>query len=132
MAIFTKVHMRNKRYIGNDLKIKNAFIEILKNEKRMPAQEEVAKIVGLTRETVNKHLRQIKLSDLVEPFKIFGNDVLIGLRDKAMMGDERAAKLFFKLVFDWAEKHELKAELDGDLVFKVEYVDASRLRDKKD
>jgi len=58
--------------------------------------------------------------------------VLMGLRDRAVKGDERAARLFLMLVFDWAEKHELKAELDGDLVFKVEYVDASRLRDKKD
>ena len=117
--------MHNKRYIGNDLKIKEAIVAFLKVENRMPTQEEVAKKIGVTRITVNKHLQNIKLSDLVEPFKIFGDDVLVGLRDKAAMGDERAAKLFFKLVFDWAEKHELKAELGGDLVFKVEYVDAS-------
>lgn len=119
--------MHNKRYIKNELQIKNAFMEVLKTEKRMPTQEEVAQKLGLTRTTVNKHIQGIKLSELVEPFKIFGNDVLIGLRDKAVKGDEKAARLFLMLVFDWKEKSEAEVKLEGggDFTFKIEYVNAA-------
>ena len=96
-----------KDYILTDQKIKNAYVDIIKAEKRIPTQEKVAKLCGISRDTVSRHLNRIDLAELVQPFRIFGNDVLMGLRNKAITGDVQAAKLFFMLIYDWNEKTAL-------------------------
>jgi len=109
--------MERKDYIATDNAIKKAYTDILKSQKRMPTQSEVAKIVGVTRATVNTHLNKIDLSTLVQPYKLFGNEVLMGLSKKASEGDTQAAKLFFMLIYDWSEKQ--KIEHEGEV--KVEH-----------
>lgn len=111
---------KQQDYRQTDEAIKNAYMDILKIQRRMPSQSEIAKIVGVTRETVNHHLNSIDLSKLAQPFKIFGNEVLMGLSKKASEGDVQAAKLFFMLIYDWNEKTEQKIE--GELKVKFEFV----------
>ena len=86
--------------------IKDAYVDYIKKYKRIPTQTQVAEICGITQVTVSKHFSKINLNDLVQPFKIYGDDVLMGLRAKAVKGDAQAAKLFFMLVYDWNEKTE--------------------------
>jgi len=87
----------------------------------MPSQAEVAMLCDVTRETVNRHLRHIDLHDLAEPFKLFGNEVLSGLLKKAVTGDERAARLFLALVFDWSEKQRVEHEGEVKTILEVRY-----------
>lgn len=110
-----------RNYALTDELIKNAYMDIIKNENRMPTQEEVAKKCNITRKTVNEHLNKIELRELVKPFKIFGNHVLIGLRDKAMAGDTQAAKLFFMLIYDWSEKQQVEHKGEVKTVIEVRY-----------
>lgn len=112
------MNKKQRDYQQTEEMIKNAYKDIIKDEKRMPSQGEVAKMVGVSRVTVNKHLNSIDLSKLVQPFRLFGNEVLTGLMKKASEGDTQAAKLFFMLIYDWSEKQ--KIEHEGEV--KINYV----------
>lgn len=111
-----------KSYLEIDEKIKNAYIEYLKKNKKMPTQETIGEMIGISRKTVNVHLNAINLYEIVKPFRVLSENVLSGLSNRAMKGDAQAAKLFFMLVHDWSEKHEHK--VDGDVTIIFEDVDA--------
>ena len=125
-TIFWVVKMR-KDFLLLNQKIKDAYIEYIKLHKQIPTQTQVAKRCGVTQVTVSKHFTKIDLNEIVRPFKIFGDDILMGLRYKASKGDAQAAKLFFMLVYDWSEKTEHKVEGGIKIIFE----DAIR-KDKKD
>ena len=104
-------------------KIKDAYIEYIKEHKRIPTQTQVAEMCGVTQITISRHFTKIDLNELIQPFKIFGDDILMGLRYKASKGDAQAAKLFFMLVYDWSEKTEHKVEGTIETIIKVRYED---------
>lgn len=101
----------NKLYYETENRIKSEYVKLLKTGK-MPTMEEVASNLGLTRKTVSRHLNAIDLSELTSPFRLFGADVINALKDKALEGDERSARLFFLLTFDIGDKKEIKADVD--------------------
>jgi hypothetical protein len=115
----TKHLGHNSRYFENDALIKKAYIKVLEEQKRMPTLIEVGVICSLSSETVRQHLNAINLNELIEPFKLFGSDVLAGLKAKAESGDAQAAKLFFFLIFDKVERKEIKADIKADINAKV-------------
>jgi hypothetical protein len=117
-----------KDYALLDQKIKAAYVAAIKDTKKIPSEAHIAEICGTSQQTVSKHLTNINLDELVRPFKIFGNDVLMGLRNRASKGDAQAAKLFFMLVFDYSEKTEQK--ITGDI--KLEYTPAKYTKDEDD
>ena len=110
--------MIRRDYIATDEKIKNMYLSIIKEEKRLPSQTEVADRCHLARQTVNEHLNKIDLTELTRPFKVFGSHVLMGLGKKAMGGDAQAAKLYFALIFEWSEKTEHKVEGGIKIIFE--------------
>lgn len=112
-----------KDFVILNQRIKEAYIDYIKKHKQIPSQTQVAKICDVTQATISKHFTKIDLSEIVKPFKIFGDDVLMGLRYKASKGDAQAAKLFFMLVYDWNEKteHEVKGSIET--IIKVHYED---------
>lgn len=101
-----------KDFVLLNQRIKDTYREYIKEHKQIPTQTQVAEICGVSQITISRHFTKIDLNDLVQPFKIFGDDVLMGLRIKAMKGDAAAAKLYFMLVYDWNDKYELKAEVE--------------------
>jgi hypothetical protein len=119
-----------KDYALLDQKIKNAYVEHIKATKEIPTEAQIAKICGTTQATVSKHITNINLDELVRPFKIFGNDVLLGLRNRAAKGDAQAAKLFFALVYDYSEKIEHDVEGTIETIIKVHYEDEDEDKNK--
>ena len=115
------MNKKQRDYQQTEEAIKKAYLDTVKEKKRMPSQGEVAKIVGVTRKTVNKHLNSIDLSKLVQPYRLFGNEVLTGLMKKASAGDTQAAKLFFMLIYDWNEKQEIEHKGEIKTVIEVRY-----------
>jgi DNA-binding Lrp family transcriptional regulator len=110
----------NKKFYQNHELIKAEYLRILKTERRMPSQIEVAKNIGLTQTTISMHLNDLDLSELIDPFKFYGDSVLISLMEKAEGGSEPAAKLFFNIIYDWAERKELKADVNANVEVKAE------------
>ena len=98
--------MKSKRkdYLALDNLIKQTYFDYIKKHKKLPTQTQVAKILGVSFPTVNKHLRAHTLEDITPQFKQFAPEVIYGLMNRAMKGESKAAKLFFHLVYDWREK----------------------------
>ena len=107
--------MKDKRedYQIIDSNIKRAYFDYIKKNQKLPTQQQVAKILGITFKTVNKHLRNYSLDEITPQFKQFAPEVIFGLMNRAMKGESKAAKLFFHLVYDWSEKQDIN--LHGDL-----------------
>ena len=76
----------------------NAFC---KSAGRMPTKAEIAAGTGLSWKTVARHIKRTTKRRATEKAKIFYPAVVEALAVKAMMGDTRAAKLFFEHVMDW-------------------------------
>ena len=126
------MNKKQRDYQQTEEMIKKAYMDTIKTEKRMPSQGEVAKIVGVTRKTVNYHLNSIDLSKLVQPYRLFGNEVLTGLMKKASAGDTQAAKLFFMLIYDWSEKQEIEHKGEIKTVIEVRYEDEVKETEEKE
>lgn len=114
---------QNTSYKLMDERIKAAYEEIIKAEKRIPTQAEVAKKCGIAERTVHRHLQRINLTDLVQPYRILGNKVLSGLFTAAVGGNVQAMKLYFLLIYDWVEKVEVKNTGESKVVIEVKYED---------
>lgn len=115
----------NKLFYQNHELIKAEYLRILKEERRMPSQLEVGKNLGITQTTISMHLNSIDLTELIDPFKFFGDSVLVSLMERAEAGSEPAAKLFFNIIYDWAEKKQVTADVEvnavvtGDIKLKL-------------
>lgn len=120
-----------KDFLFLNQRIKDAYIDYIKAHKQIPTQTQIAEICEVTQATISKHFTKIDLSEIVKPFKIFGDDILMGLRYKASKGDAQAAKLFFMLVYDWNEKQEIKGELKLKAEVKVVSIEDTIKKYKK-
>lgn len=110
----------NKTYYENRDKIKMEYARILREEKRMPTMNEVATNCKLNNKTISRYLNSIDLSELTAPFRVFGEDVINSLKNKALEGDFQSARLFFQIIFAWSEKHEIKADVKVDANVKAD------------
>lgn len=113
-----KPRMHNAAYYKNDAIIRAEYTRVLKQTHHMPTQAQIAEKCGVTEKTVNTHLNAINFNDLIKPFKLFGSDVLQGLKEKAESGDAAASRLYFFLVFDKVERKEIKADVKADVKVK--------------
>lgn len=118
----TERRAQNASYKMLDELIRAAYIRIIKAEKRIPSKAEVAKECNVAERTIERHLEQITLTNLVQPYKVLGNEVLKGLFKEAVKGNVPAMRLYFMLMFDWNEKQEIehKGEVTTTIVVKYE------------
>jgi hypothetical protein len=85
---------------ANHAKIRDAMLVLIDRGKgRIPSQDEIAKECGLSRPTVQRHMKDMDLTQIAKPFRMLADTVLLGLANKAVKGDSQAAKLYFKLTF---------------------------------
>ena len=114
----TGVH--NADWRKNDALIRAEYTRALKETHRMPTQAKVAEVCGLTEKTVNTHLHAVDFNELIKPFKLYGSDVLVGLKEKAENGDPAAIRLYMFLVFDKVERKELTAKVEATVKGKLD------------
>ena len=116
-----KRRAQNASYKILDERIKAAYTDIIKAEKRIPSQAEVAKKCDIAERTVLRHLEQVNITDLVKPYRILGDKVLSGLFTEAVKGNVQAMKLYFMLIYDWSEKQEIEHKGEIKTVIEVRY-----------
>lgn len=114
---------QNSSYKMLDEQIRAAYIRVIKAQKRIPSKAEVAKECNVAERTIQRHLEQISLTNLVQPYKVLGNEVLSGLFKEAVGGNVQAMKLYFMLIFEWAEKQEMEHKGEVKTVIEVRYAE---------
>ena len=81
-----------------------------RNRGKIPSQDDIAKECKLSRPTVQRHLKEMELTDIAKPFRALADAVLLGLANKAVRGDTNAAKLYFKLTFGETASDDTKSK----------------------
>ena len=71
---------------------------------KAPKVTDLARITGLSRPTIYKHLQKMQLTEISNKFKVRAMTILEGIAKKAEDGDVPAAKLMLQLAFNWNEK----------------------------
>lgn len=117
---------QNASYLMLDDQIRDTYIQIIKKEKWIPTQAEVAKRCNISEKTVTRHLDQISLTNLVHPYRVLGNEVLTALFKEAAGGNIAAVKLYFMLMFDWSERETMVHEGDVKTTIVVKYEEAGK------
>jgi biotin operon repressor len=93
---------RNRLWENNQNNITWAIATLIQEGGRMPSQTEIALKTGLSRQTVNKHLKEFASHPLyleqVEQFRFLNSKVLAKVYHFAVNGDTGAAKLYFNVM----------------------------------
>lgn len=97
----------------NQAKIREAFIELLKEKKgRRPTRVELSERTGIHFNTIQKHLRGIDFSGLLADdqkiFRVLTDDIILAIYRAGMKGNPSAQKLWMQYVEGWTEKQETK------------------------
>jgi len=92
----------NETWEANHSLIINAMIQIIRQEERMPTKSEIARLTGLSRPTVIKHLKEFKTNALAETqtemLHAMGSKVVATVLQIATTGDMKAAHLALEMM----------------------------------
>ncbi len=85
----------------NHFNIVSTINTLIKRSNRMPTKTEIADEVGISRQTVHKHLNEYSSNPLyanqLEQHKIMGDRVLTAMYQEAIQGNVKAAKLYLQV-----------------------------------
>jgi hypothetical protein len=85
----------------------NKFVsEYIRLQQRFPTQVEIARNVGLSRESIRSLIQEIDLEDIAGAHitRIRTNEFIGAIFSEAQTGNIPAAKLWLQLVYNWIEK----------------------------
>lgn len=85
-------------YSVNHQRIEDFLYDYLQKYKRMPTQGEIADGTGISREAVNRHMKEFKFSNFKPQYKPLTGKVMLGLLSACMAGSAFAIRLWFQLV----------------------------------
>jgi hypothetical protein len=93
---------KNQLWENNHLLITNAISTLMQNSGCMPTKNHIAEQTGLSRTTINKHLKEYTTHPQylveIEQYRFMTSKVLAKVFKFAVNGDIRAAKLYFEMV----------------------------------
>jgi len=96
------VSMKSKVWEYNHLTISDAINRLMRRYGIMPPKTAIAEETGLSRQTINKHLKEYKAQPeflaQMEDFKFMAPKILANVFKYAADGDMRAARLYFEVV----------------------------------
>lgn len=99
--IFTE-DTKNQIWESNHAAIASAMSELLMDLNRIPTQEELAVKCGLSRQTVQKHLKEFQCEplylDQVNAMKMTTGSILSKLYEMSMQGSVKAARLYLEMI----------------------------------
>jgi hypothetical protein len=93
---------RNQTWQNNHIAITKAIDFLMRENERIPTQQEIATQAGLRRQTVCEHLKEFKQEKMVfedlEQVEFMASKVLAKVLELAMDGDMKASRLSLQLM----------------------------------
>ena len=83
---------------SNRLRISDAIATTLKQKGQMPGKAELARLTGLSRSTIQKHMKDFAATDDFKEYLYAKTNVMESVIKAAVNGDMRAAKLYMSTV----------------------------------
>ena len=102
-----KKHTKKKRTEKWELtnaSIRDFILNYLKEKKKMPTQSEIAKGIGVSTKTIERHYEDIDFEFIKSPYRSLTPEVLAGLFAASRRGSAPAVKLWFQIIEGWKEK----------------------------
>lgn len=95
-------HTKNELWENNHRKIIQAISTFIDEYGRMPLNMELVKPVGLSRQTIHKHLKEYKenclYSDYIGQFEFMTPKLVAKMYQFAIRGDVKAGRLYFEMI----------------------------------
>jgi len=91
-------------WLRNHELVMATYLRLYQSRKKLPTQEQVALACGLSRDTVMKHLRSVKLADVIPAVQSETAAVLRALTKTAKAGKAQEVKLWMQLVHNFEER----------------------------
>lgn len=110
---------KNITWQTNQILIRDAFLEVLKTEKRAPQITEISKRTKLSYKTVTKHIKELDFKSVTDKAKVLTDDVMMSIFRSASKGNSGSQKLWMQIAEGWTEKKEF--DIPGGL--KITFVD---------
>jgi len=105
-ALFAET-TRNQLWENNHVQITGEVDKLLREYNRMPSVTEIANSCGLSRVTVDKHLKELKQGNFYskhkEQYEAARDNLIAKLYKLAVNGNMKAAKLFFDNTYNMKE-----------------------------
>ena len=93
---------KNQIWESNHSLINSAIANLMQEYGCMPGKNSIASKTGLSRQTINKHLKEFNTHPLylieLEQFRFMASKVLAKIFKFAVNGDIKAAKLYFEII----------------------------------
>ena len=96
---FQQSNNRIKTYNGE--LISKSIEKRLNKTNKMPSLTQISQDTGISRQTIAKHLKEMKLSNKMDKYRFITDDVMTSVRRAIDAGNAQAMKLFFQLAWDW-------------------------------
>jgi hypothetical protein len=117
--------------------IEKTILDYLRDNKTLPTHTEIARITGLNRRSVIRHMNEMTLQNMMPSYKSMTPAVMNGLLARARSGAPQAVKIWLQVVDGFKETyktendHHFEKDLDDDHALAVLEAGADTLRRKK-
>ena len=94
----------------NHLIISEAYFNLVNDNKKRPSLKLLAAKTDLSIQTIHKHLNELtelSFGERFKSFKLLSEKVVLAMFNEAVEGNPSCAKLFFQVVDQFSEKHDL-------------------------
>ena len=96
----------------NNRRISDAIFKYYKDNKKEPTNAEIAKLSGLSENTVSKHMKEIDFGKIFlsqrRRMSTLSGPLFMSIYNSALKGNAKAQELMMQLVFEWAKPMQLQ------------------------
>jgi len=102
---------RNKTWTENHLAIKNAYLDLVKENKKAPTIREVAAKSGLSNLTIQRHINELKFEPSMMVERVLTKEVVLSLFQATQKKSVRAIEAWFRVIEGHSDKIEVKHQV---------------------
>jgi len=108
----------------NAILIRDGILQYLHEHGKPPTDTELAKVLKLHRNTINKHIKEIKFESSESIYRTFTPDVIMSIINSCKKGSSASQKLYMQIFEKFSERLEHTGKDGESLVtgIKVEIV----------
>lgn len=103
---------RRRDYQVNDVLVSSKFCELLLKHQKMPAYSEVAKELGVSAKTVERHVKMLDVSDRFAKYRTISDKVVLNLFKQAATGtNAHCIRLWLEFIEGMGNKKKVEIEM---------------------
>ena len=90
----------------NQALVEEQFLILVAKKRRRPTIKELMEATGLSKPTIERHMKEIVFTPPKDPMRILTSPVIAGIAMAAINGNAASQKLWMQIMEGWNEKKE--------------------------